>query len=62
MIDKCISYSANGLTAKFDKETTVYVGMNLDDGFNRYMFSYTSNNPLRVSITYIFNESKTRHA
>lgn len=58
MMEKCISYSANGLTAKFDKKTTVYVGMNLDDGFNRYMFNYTSTNPLKVSIIYIYNGSK----
>ena len=58
MNDKCISYSANGLTAKFDKEATVYVGMNDDDGFNRYMFNYTSTNPLKVSITYIYNSAK----
>ncbi len=58
MTEHCISYSAYGANAEFEKSITIYVGMNITNGFNRYMFNYTSNKPLTAAITYIYNDNK----
>ena len=58
MIGQYVSYSADGATVKFEKQITIYVGMNVDNGFNRYTLKYTANTPLKANVSYIYNGEK----